>query len=73
MNFKAAFGAYFLVMVPAFAGPAAEASSARAERIAQGAEALRPSLVETRRDLHMHPELSNREERMARVVLSAPR
>ena len=40
----------------------------RAQEIAQAAEALRPKLVETRRDLHMHPELSNREERTARVV-----
>jgi amidohydrolase len=40
----------------------------RAQRIAQAAEALRPKLVETRRDLHMHPELSYHEERTARVV-----
>ena len=43
-------------------------SSIRADAIARAAEALRPKLVETRRDLHMHPELSNREERTARVV-----
>lgn len=36
--------------------------------IAQAADALRPALVQIRRDLHMHPELSNREERTARVV-----
>src|SRR5439155_16686691 len=30
--------------------------------------ALRPPLIETRLDFHMHPELSNREERTARVV-----
>src|SRR3712207_8756292 len=29
---------------------------------------LRPKLVEQRRDFHMHPELSNREERTGRVV-----
>ncbi|MFQ3580601.1 MAG: M20 family metallopeptidase [Chloracidobacterium sp.] len=29
---------------------------------------LTPKLIETRRDLHQHPELSNREERTARVV-----
>src|SRR2546427_11346301 len=40
----------------------------RAEQIAQAAEALRPKLIETRRDFHQHPELSNREERTARVV-----
>jgi amidohydrolase len=36
--------------------------------IARAAQALRPRLVETRRDFHQHPELSNREERTARVV-----
>src|SRR5438046_1935121 len=47
---------------------AGEAASAPARQIAQAAEVLRPKLIETRRDLHMHPELSNREERTARVV-----
>jgi amidohydrolase len=37
-------------------------------QIAQSADALRPTLVQIRRDLHMHPELANREERTARVV-----
>ena len=44
------------------------ADAARAQRIAQAAESLRPQLVATRRDFHMHPELSNREERTSRVV-----
>jgi len=57
-----------LVALSALAGPALDTSSIRAEHIAQAAEALRPSLVQIRRDLHMHPELSNREERTARVV-----
>jgi amidohydrolase len=35
---------------------------------AQTPESLRAKLVETRRDFHMHPELSNREERTARVI-----
>jgi amidohydrolase len=43
-------------------------SAAREQRIAQAAEALRPQLIAQRRDFHMHPELSNREERTARVV-----
>ncbi|MDQ1592480.1 MAG: hypothetical protein QOG71_3107 [Pyrinomonadaceae bacterium] len=43
-------------------------ASARDERIARAAEALRTQLVAQRRDFHMHPELSNREERTARVV-----
>jgi len=40
----------------------------RDESIRQASEQLRPSLSEVRRDLHMHPELSNREERTARIV-----
>jgi len=36
--------------------------------IAQAADALRPALLQIRRDLHMHPELANREERTARIV-----
>ena len=47
---------------------AAESSPGRAEQIAQAAEAMRPGLIATRRDLHQHPELSNREARTARVV-----
>lgn len=42
--------------------------SPREQKIAQAAEALRPQLVAQRRDFHMHPELSNREERTSRVV-----
>src|SRR5262245_25116787 len=38
------------------------------ERIAPEAEALKPKLIEIRRDFHMYPELSNREERTARVI-----
>src|SRR5438270_12145100 len=34
----------------------------RDERIAREAEAMRAQLVAQRRELHMHPELSNREE-----------
>jgi amidohydrolase len=44
------------------------ADTARAQRVAQAAESLRPQLVATRRDFHMHPELSNREERTSRIV-----
>jgi amidohydrolase len=42
--------------------------AARAERVARAAEAMRAQLVAQRRDFHMHPELSNREERTSRVV-----
>jgi amidohydrolase len=38
------------------------------QQIARAAEALNNSLVAQRRDFHMHPELSNREERTARVI-----
>jgi amidohydrolase len=38
------------------------------DEIAKAAETLRPRLVEWRRDFHMHPELSNREERTSRVI-----
>src|SRR5687767_9122808 len=41
---------------------------ARDRWVASEAQALRAKLVEMRRDFHMHPELSNREERTARVV-----
>jgi len=43
-------------------------AASRDQQIAQAAEAMRARLVEQRRDFHMHPELSNREERTARVV-----
>ncbi len=41
---------------------------AREKRIAEGAAALRAQMIEQRRDFHMHPELSNREERTSRIV-----
>ena len=44
------------------------ADAALDAEVARQAEALRPKLVEMRRDFHMHPELSNREERTARVI-----
>jgi amidohydrolase len=49
--------------------PADEAATtARDREIARAAETLRPKLIETRRDFHMHPELSNREVRTSQVV-----
>jgi amidohydrolase len=53
--------------MPALAAAAAPGADRR-QRIARAAEALRESLVVQRRDFHMHPELSNREERTSRVV-----
>jgi amidohydrolase len=46
----------------------AAAQANRAETIVRTAESLRAALIAQRRDFHMHPELSNREERTARVV-----
>lgn len=38
------------------------------EEIASQAKALEPSLLETRRDIHAHPELGNTETRTAELV-----
>jgi amidohydrolase len=43
-------------------------SSAPDSEIRSAAEAMTPRLVELRRDIHRHPELSNREERTGRLV-----
>lgn len=43
-------------------------SQSRRDRVAQAADAIAPKIIEQRRDFHMHPELSNREERTARVI-----
>jgi amidohydrolase len=40
----------------------------REQQIGSAAQALESKLIEQRRDFHMHPELSNREERTARVI-----
>src|SRR6266540_3036563 len=47
---------------------AAGAEDSRTVQIARATEALRDRLSATRRDFHAHPELSNREERTARIV-----
>ncbi|MBL8220923.1 MAG: amidohydrolase [Bryobacterales bacterium] len=47
---------------------AALGAQTRDAQIAQRVDALRPTLIEMRRDFHMYPELSNREERTARVI-----
>src|SRR5256714_13164252 len=46
----------------------ASSPTARDEQIAQAAESMRAQLITQRRDFHMHPELSNHEERTSRVV-----
>jgi amidohydrolase len=47
---------------------AALCAQSRDERVAKAVDALRDKLIETRRDFHMYPELSNREERTSRVI-----
>ncbi len=59
---------FFLAALPSLGADTNSFLSARTEQVARAAEALRPKLIETRRDFHMHPELSNREDRTARVV-----
>ncbi|MDT7604540.1 MAG: hypothetical protein QOF61_2537 [Acidobacteriota bacterium] len=44
------------------------APATREQRISDAAEAMRPQLITCRRDFHVHPELSNREERTGRVI-----
>jgi len=44
------------------------AGASREEEIARAAESLRAKLIEQRRDFHMNPELSNREEQTSRVI-----
>lgn len=46
----------------------AASGQTREQRVSQAAEAMRDELVEQRRDFHMHPELSNREVRTAKIV-----
>jgi amidohydrolase len=64
----------FVLMLGLLAAAAQKSKSiarpalSREQQIAQAAESLRPKLIEQRRDFHMHPELSNREERTSRVV-----
>ena len=55
---------YALTFMPAVA----KSRPNREQSIAKAAEALRGKLIEQRRDFHMHPELSNREERTSRIV-----
>ena len=41
---------------------------AREQSVERAAEAMKPQLVARRRDIHMHPELSNREVRTGKLV-----
>jgi amidohydrolase len=67
MKYKSVLALLFVSMAP-LSLATQKPSRAREQQIAQSAEALRAKLVEQRRDFHMHPELSNREERTSRIV-----
>lgn len=49
-------------------GTMSDGTGSHDQQIARAAEALRQTLIEQRRDFHMHPELSNREVRTSRIV-----
>src|SRR5262245_54295682 len=48
--------------------PTLDPTAARDKQVATAAESIRDKVIAQRRDFHMHPELSNREERTAKVV-----
>jgi len=54
----------FLLCIVAAAG----FGQTRAQRVSTAADGLRDTVIAQRRDFHQHPELSNREERTARVI-----
>ena len=71
MRIITAFFLTFLLLASVLVAPRGLAKTdagPRERRVAAAAEALRGQLVAQRRDFHMHPELSNREERTSRVV-----
>ncbi len=49
-------------------GSGSQVGGSRDQEIALIVEGMRAAMVSQRRDFHMHPELSNREERTSRVV-----
>jgi amidohydrolase len=57
-----------LVLALLAAAPAAVAPATPDAEIRAAAERIAPAVVAVRRDLHAHPELSNREERTGRLV-----
>jgi amidohydrolase len=68
-SLAALFVVSLAVLTHARLAPRSTATRAtRDERVSAAAEAMRAQLVAQRRDFHMHPELSNREERTGRVV-----
>jgi amidohydrolase len=61
-------GLFTSILPQSSSGNHRSVDSAREQKIAQAAESLRSQLIAQRRDFHMHPELSNREERTSRIV-----
>jgi len=68
MKQKSAVCIAIIFALTSFAPAAPKPRAGREQNIAQAAEAIRAKLIEQRRDFHMHPELSNREERTSRIV-----
>jgi amidohydrolase len=73
--FNSMKNAVWLLLLLFVVAPAAEPGQAgngnqtdRELSIDRAAQSLREKLIEHRRDLHRHPELSNREERTSRVI-----
>src|SRR5689334_631156 len=71
---KPLFALVMVLIIAALVVPAAPQArmiappASRDQQVAEAAESMRARLVEQRRDFHMHPELSNREERTSRIV-----
>src|SRR6266404_3974259 len=68
MKHKLVIAVAFILALTQISFAVRKPAPTRDQQITQAAEALRAKLVEQRRDFHMHPELSNREERTSRIV-----
>lgn len=75
MKFRSAFvvlslllAVLLLILSPGARSSEAVATDNREQEIARAADGLRQKLIEQRRDFHINPELSNREERTAKVI-----
>lgn len=72
MKYKVASALILALLTAALRWQSVDAQStvikSRDAALSQAAEQLRPVLIAQRRDFHMNPELSNREERTARVI-----
>jgi amidohydrolase len=68
MKHKLVVAIAFILSVTQISFAVRKPAPTRDQLISKAAEALRAKLVEQRRDFHMHPELSNREERTSKIV-----